>query len=381
MEVLPQLTTKDRIKAHLEQRIVRDWPPGTRLPALRQLAQELNVGDRNLFLAVQELVAQGVLESRPRKGTVVKARPAVPGSGAAGWSATESSTPAMTMPDHIQIVDLVPHEPFVQAMIEGFRDALSDLEIRLAVTRPEPSNTAGVHRLMLSIAEMPHEALAIFNPLPVQGFACRADQKMVVVTTGANPFVAMGQGYDVVSVDQEQGGFLAGERLATLGVKDVCFIGVHRLRSHSYDTTSAARLMGLERGLGVGVLEEHQLMAQFYDPSCAGKLVPDYLRMSPRPRAIFCASDELALGFISGAAAHGLTPGVDFQIIGFDGQEAGKRLALGSLSTIEIPSRAMGRMGARLLLERFGRPEQPARRVLLGCSLIEGKTAVMPGSS
>ena len=106
----------------------------------------------------------------------------------------------------------------------------------------------------------------------------------------------------------------------------------------------------------------------------AAASVRKYLRLNPRPRAVFTATDDLALGVYYGAIAHGLVPGRDIHIMGFDGQAAGTRLARGSLCTVEVPAEQMGREAAALLSERLRHPKVPAHRVRLGCTVREGHT-------
>lgn len=47
---------------------------GTRLPAVRTLAAELGIAPNTVARAYRELEAEGVLETRGRNGTVIKAR-------------------------------------------------------------------------------------------------------------------------------------------------------------------------------------------------------------------------------------------------------------------------------------------------------------------
>ncbi len=48
--------------------------PGTRLPTIRQLAGDLGLANNTVARAYRELLADGVLESRGRRGTFVRDR-------------------------------------------------------------------------------------------------------------------------------------------------------------------------------------------------------------------------------------------------------------------------------------------------------------------
>ena len=67
-----------RIAADLARRLAAgEWPAGTRLPALRTLAQHYRVSLRTLQRAVQPLVDAGSVQARLRSGLVAcAARPA-----------------------------------------------------------------------------------------------------------------------------------------------------------------------------------------------------------------------------------------------------------------------------------------------------------------
>src|SRR2546425_394444 len=65
-----------QIQAHLE-RLVREGllPPGAKLPATRELADELGVNRATVVLAYEELVAAGWARARVGQGTFVAERP------------------------------------------------------------------------------------------------------------------------------------------------------------------------------------------------------------------------------------------------------------------------------------------------------------------
>ena len=66
-----------QIQAHLE-RLMREGllPSGAKLPATRELADELGVNRATVVLAYEELVAAGLARARVGQGTFVAERPA-----------------------------------------------------------------------------------------------------------------------------------------------------------------------------------------------------------------------------------------------------------------------------------------------------------------
>ncbi|WP_144765591.1 LacI family DNA-binding transcriptional regulator [Curtobacterium sp. 9128] len=86
-----------------------------------------------------------------------------------------------------------------------------------------------------------------------------------------------------------------------------------------------------------------------------------------RPTAVFCASDEMALGVMTAATRLGLRVPEDLSVIGIDGHEYGASVGL---TTIEQDPEAQGRVAARAVLAEVDGarprpvPPSPARLVV-----------------
>jgi len=57
-----------------------------------------------------------------------------------------------------------------------------------------------------------------------------------------------------------------------------------------------------------------------------------------------------------------------------DGQDTSRNTPHGALTTVDVPIDQMNRRAAELLASRFTQPNQPVRRLFLGCSLFRGDT-------
>lgn len=77
--------------------------------------------------------------------------------------------------------------------------------------------------------------------------------------------------------------------------------------------------------------------------------VVDAIRSGTLPRALVCASDQLALTLIDLLTAEGVNVPGDVIVTGFDGILAG-RLSTPTLTTVRQPMEAMGRAAAQLLI-------------------------------
>lgn len=96
----PSLPKVRAVEHSIRDAITRgDLLPGARLPATRELAAELGIARNTVVAAIDDLVAEGVLEARPRAGTFVARR-------------TISAHPAdTTVPEVRPTFDLRPGRP------------------------------------------------------------------------------------------------------------------------------------------------------------------------------------------------------------------------------------------------------------------------------
>jgi DNA-binding LacI/PurR family transcriptional regulator len=85
-------------------------------------------------------------------------------------------------------------------------------------------------------------------------------------------------------------------------------------------------------------------------------------------------SDEMAFGALRSLRAHGLEPGRDVSVVGFDGHEMSEHL---DLTTVVQPVEEIGARAARLLLARLDDPQDdPKHEVLALDMVVRGSTAL-----
>ncbi|HEY7416753.1 MAG TPA: LacI family DNA-binding transcriptional regulator, partial [Ktedonobacteraceae bacterium] len=100
------------------------------------------------------------------------------------------------------------------------------------------------------------------------------------------------------------------------------------------------------------------------------------IHMAPeqRPTAIFAANDETALGVLQGIARQGLHVPVDFSVCGF-GDLPLAQLMVPSLTSVHVPMRELGQMGARRLLKLLNDESVPSLDVLPTTIIERASTA------
>lgn len=158
-----------------------------------------------------------------------------------------------------------------------------------------------------------------------------------------------------VSTDARQAGRVAAEHLLALGHRVVAFIGpssdVHafRMRERGFVETL--------RAAAVAVPSERwrRSAATVRGGQAAMRVL---LSQVPRPTAVFCANDLLAIGAVKQCLTQGVALPADVSVVGCDDIEM-SRFITPELTTISIPARELGARAARLLLSYIEHPADP----------------------
>ncbi len=354
---------REQVKQRLRGVIDGRYRTGDRLPSVRSLARTLRVAPGTAYKAMCELQDEGVLELKPRRGVFVSNL----GGGARVGAQASAARPAAGAR---VAVHLALSNQFAAGMYEGF--ALQAAQHGLQLELVPVMGPADYGSPPPPTQVMPADVAVHFNPSLNQPLLSRPDQLMIIVSTSDELPTLQTQRFDVVSVDHELGGWLAGDALRRAGCEQAFYVGVYQddaRQGRIFRGTAAKRLAGLERAYGYSLPHAHLSYQPNYGVPQGMDALEEYLRLPHRPRGVFCASDELALGFALGAQNHGLLLGRDLHLIGFDGQQRPQTRLGYPLPSVIVPVQAMGQRAADLLVERLAHPDQLPRRLLLGCSL------------
>lgn len=82
-----------------------------------------------------------------------------------------------------------------------------------------------------------------------------------------------------------------------------------------------------------------------------------WIEMDERPTAVFCASDQLAMGFIAELSRHGFSVPQDVSIMGFDDIDLAEQF-IPSLTTIRQDRQMIGETAAKMLMTRIVSPDE-----------------------
>ncbi|MHA3703112.1 LacI family DNA-binding transcriptional regulator [Jatrophihabitans sp. YIM 134969] len=191
--------------------------------------------------------------------------------------------------------------------------------------------------------------------------------------TGALPLVLLGErgggstvdhvGFDNVAAARE-----ATAHLLALGRHRVAAVGV---QPHRTNDTGRQRLEGYHAALrDAGRTADPRLEVAVESLHRADGVVAmrSLLAGSVVPDAVFCFTDELALGAVRVLADHGLRVPDDVAVVGFDDIEDG-RFSVPTLTTVAPDKEQIAAGCLDLLAERLRDPAGPAREVVTGFRL------------
>jgi LacI family transcriptional regulator len=186
---------------------------------------------------------------------------------------------------------------------------------------------------------------------------------------------------DQVLIDNDQGGYLAGEHLIALGHRRIaCLVGPSDL------TPSAGRIAGFQRALadaGLAVAAEGLVRGNGRPDggsAAALQLLERGVVGAGDVTAIFAFNDQMATGAIGALQRAGCRVPQDVSVIGFDDIPQSAAI-FPALTTIAQPIAEMGSIGVRLLLDRIARRDAPHQRVRLSTRLVVRESTGPPGES
>jgi DNA-binding LacI/PurR family transcriptional regulator len=186
------------------------------------------------------------------------------------------------------------------------------------------------------------------------------------------PIVVIGyytkDGTDYVAIDREAGTYRATKHLIELGHKRIGYIAPPWGMNPDHP-----KLVGVVKALREKGLPEPILITSDGHTRLAGRLaVQSFSTLSPRPTAIVCYNDLVAIGAYRGLRDLGLRIPEDVALIGFDGIEDGEYLDP-PLTTVSVPVEALSQLSVQFLLNRInGEAKEPQQETIVPELLVRG---------
>jgi DNA-binding LacI/PurR family transcriptional regulator len=200
----------------------------------------------------------------------------------------------------------------------------------------------------------------LFSPwsVPAEELATRTDTA---------PIVLLGEHsepspVDHVVIDNVEAAREAVAHLVARGRTDIAAIGVHAAPAND---TARQRQVGYRRALEAAGLplraDREAAVTSLHRPE-GHRAMSELLASGSRPDAVFCFSDELALGALRAVADAGLRVPDDVALVGFDDIEDG-RYAVPTLTTISPDKDAIAALALQVLRDRLAGDDGPVRTI------------------
>jgi DNA-binding LacI/PurR family transcriptional regulator len=180
-----------------------------------------------------------------------------------------------------------------------------------------------------------------------------------------------------VGIDDHEGARLAAAHVAALGHERVAVIADRLVDDYTEGLASPERIArsnckvsrervaGYAAGLdGVSPMPVFEALGNFED--CGARAAAELISLSPRPTALLCSTDVLALGALRALRERGLDVPGDVSVVGFDDVPAA---LAADLTTVRQPLLEKGREAGRLLME-----PGTEREVILPLELVQRRS-------
>lgn len=339
-----------QVRDQLRQCIARGELDG-QLPSERAIADTYGVSYMTARRAVGALVDEGMLAREQGRGTFVRSRsPRPAASGKIGIVLPAKIRGGAGNPFFAQVIQGVAEE----GRRLGYRQTVIAERAADLLTARGSGEVAGMVAIAQSLEDLP-DIDAAREHLPIVGIDCaRGDQRIP----------------NIVS-DNRGGTRQTAGHLLQLGHRRIAYIG-----GNLPGEVSEARRSGFLDALaaaGVAADPLLEIAGDFELESgwlAAGRL----LTRQPRPTALVCANDAMALGACRRCHELGLRVPQDVSITGFDDVPAAAMVIPG-LTTVAVPRLELGWLASQTLAQLIDGGTAEAHRVLPAGLVVRRSTA------
>ena len=149
---------------------------------------------------------------------------------------------------------------------------------------------------------------------------------------------------------------MAMSHLTTNGHSDIAFVTSPITQDSRRDIFLGYQLGLLDAGLTfqenhvITAQSESEFSSEFYEYELGRACSIPFTKLIPRPTAVLCLNDMIALGFIAGLQSMGIRVPQDVSVIGLDNIHAGL-MSTPTLTTVSQPAFEIGKLAYKMLME------------------------------
>lgn len=170
-----------------------------------------------------------------------------------------------------------------------------------------------------------------------------------------------------VTIDNEKAAFDGVDYLIRKGNKRIAYIGTHEDAEHA----SALRYIGYKKALEQNNIELNEKIVYFGGLKAQdGYEGMNNILQNESLDAVFCASDEIAMGAINALRDKDVKVPEEVDVIGFDNIYSAS-VFYPKLTTIAQPMYDMGSVGMRMLIKIINKQELELKNYVLDHELVE----------
>lgn len=197
-----------------------------------------------------------------------------------------------------------------------------------------------------------------------------------LVYAGVN---SIGDDFDEVICDGYSGAVCAVKYLVSLGHRKIGYIGS---TLQKYQVFNEHRYQGFLDAVGSSGLEvDEDCVVDTLLTSAGGyESMLSLIQKRNLPGAMFCSNDTVALGVMRALNENNISIPGDISIIGFDNIETAAYVKP-ALTTIAVPTKDLGRLAVKVMLDRLDSRREYAIRVNVPFSLIQRESTSLAEKS
>ena len=282
--------------------------------------------------------------SAPESVSEKKRQAVLEAIAATGYSVNRAARSLRTQRSNM-VLALLPTlgNPFFSVVLQGIVDVLTPAGQALVVAETPQLHSAGEDLLSYFNAQRADGMIVLDGGVPQESLSRLRDSENGSRIVFACEWTPMG-GFPSVRSDNEQGARLAVQHLLALGHSDIIHV-----TGPKGNVLTQARIDGY-----ASMCQSHSLLPRYIEGGFsldAGlRAAQTLLDMPKRPSAVFCASDMIAFGLVSGLTQAGISVPEDVSIVGFDDIEYAAHF-VPPLTTIRQDRAALGQTAAQVLLQ------------------------------